>query len=280
VRYSAPIENAAPTRPTEHDPFWSRPRVLRALTATIFVGLVAFQVWWWHDHGGPISWVLVVATPLVSVVPAGVIVSVRRRSWVTAWARDHGFTHEAHPPWPIPTWDFPPFSTGRARRRRITDGMRGQVGAFPAYYFHYTWWNDNKVQFTSHQRNVFVLTLPAALPRLTVGANLDRSPGDLVHVESAEFDRKFAVQCHDARFAHAVFPPRTIDALVTRTARSPVIAFTKFEIIGDLMVGVSMRGSRPGDITDIFDVMHTIVAGIPHFIWVDHGSSPPREEYR
>ena len=248
--------------------------MLTALTGLVFAGLVAFHVWWWREHGGPISWVLLVATPILSVVPSGVVVSVRRRAWVSSWARDHGFTFEVRPSWPIPAWDFPPFSTGRARRRRITDGMRGRVGALPAHCFHYTWWNNNKIQLSSHQRNVFVLTLPATLPRMTIGPNLDRSPGGRIRFESWDFDRRFAIFCHDHRFAHAVFGPRTIDALLTRTTESPVVATTKFELVDNLLVGVSTRGNRPRDITDIFDVMHMIVSGIPHFIWAEHGSAP------
>ncbi len=259
-------------------PVWSRRWFLNCLSAVTFVGLLVFHVWWWHEHGGPISWVLLIATPLLCFVPAGVIVKASRREWLREWASAHAFVHQRDPGWPEPGWRFPPFSTGRARRRRVRDGMTGQIGAYPATYFHFTWWNNNRVQFSSHYRNVFVLQLPAALPRLTMGVNIDTSTGQRVEFESADFGDRFSVYSTDQGFAHAVFTPRTIDALVDVGRESGAVLLTKFEIVDDLLVGVSTLGNRPKEITEIFDVMRIIASGIPNFIWSDRGTSGNRRE--
>ena len=272
-----PAAEWSPATPTT-TPWWNRPRFLTWLTVVTFVALVAFHVWWWSQHGRPIAWVLLIATPILCFVPSGFLVKVSQRSWTTAWARAHGFDHEPKPAWPLPQWNFPPFSTSRARRKRLTNGMRGRVGRFPATYVHYSWWNNNRIQFSSHYRNVFVLELPSALPRLTIGPTTDMSVGGRVEFESADFAQKFSVASKDHRFAHAVITPRTINALVDLSRRSTAAAVTKFEIADEFLVGVSPLGSRPPQITEIFAAMHAIAEGIPDHIWADRSRAVTQEE--
>lgn len=260
-------------------PFWSRSAFLNWLSALTFVVLLAAQIWWWHDHGRPLTWVLLVATPLLAFLPAGVILKVMRRRWTRAWATANDFTYRRDPQWPEPQWEVPPFSVRRARRKRIRDGVTGWRGAYPARYFHYTWWNNNRVQVSSHYRNVFALRLPAALPRLTLGINIDTSSGDRVLFESSDFNDRFMVYCPDAAFAHAVFTPQTIDALLTLSRRDATLALTKFEILGDEFIAITTRGNRPVEISQVFDALVTIADGIPRFVWRDRGVSRAGKEF-
>lgn len=241
-----------------------------------FAVLLALQILVWIRWGRPISWVLLIGTPLLAFVPSGVIVKAKRASWMRSWAAAQGFTYVDRPSWPIPDWNFPPFSTTRARRRRIRDGVTGTVDGRPAHMFHYTWWNNNRIQFSSHYRNVFVLDLPTALPRLTLGVNIDTTTGDRVAFESADFDRDFHVYSTDQAFAHAVFTPRTIDALLELRRQSTAVMLTKFEIVDDRFVATTTLGNRPADITAVFTAMHLIVDGIPHWVWTDRRQPPTR----
>lgn len=257
------------------DPVWARGWFTTTLSAITLVALVAFHLWWWRGHGEPISWVLLIATPLIAVLPAGLIVAARRRRWVQAWARDNGFSYAREPGWPIPEWDFPPFSVTRARRQRIRDGMTGRIGDHPATYFHFTWINNNRVQASTHYRNVFVLTMPDALPRLTLGINLDPSTGSRVLFESAVFNDRFQVYCHDPAFAHAVITPRTMDALLTLSTTSGAAMMSRFEIAGDRAVATSTAGNRPEQISEVFEALRIIVDGVPPFVWRAHPTLRP-----
>ncbi|WP_067824281.1 DUF3137 domain-containing protein [Nocardia inohanensis] len=253
-------------------PFWSRPRFLNVLSLLTFVVLVILQYRWWQEHGRPFSWVLLVATPALAFLPSGVIVKAFRKRWTAAWAEQNGFRYRRVGDWAVPEWDFPPFDIGRARRFRVRDTMEGTVGGYPARFFHLTWLHNNRINVSTHFRNVFVVTLPAELPRLTIGMTFDSTIGDRVEFESAEFNDQFSVYSAHPAFAHAVLTPRTIDRLVELARRrGGAVTFTKFEIAGDSLVGITTLGNRPHEIGGVFEAMRIIADGIPRFVWTDYG---------
>ncbi|GAB35879.1 DUF3137 domain-containing protein [Gordonia otitidis] len=258
---------------TSAGPFWSRSWFTSLITAVTFVGLVAFHVWWWMGHGKPVAWILLLGTPFLAFLPAGVIAKLSQRRWAREWAQANGFAYFPETNWPVPTWDFPPFSTGRARAKRVRDGMSGMVGTHPATFFRYTWINNNRVQITTHQRSVFVLRLPTALPRLTLGTTMDLSTGKRVEFESEDFNSRFFVHSTDPGFAHAVFTPRTIDALMSLRKARGALLVTKIEIAGSELVATSTMASRPEAITAVFEVMRIIADGIPRYLWIDRGQN-------
>ncbi|MFD3593543.1 DUF3137 domain-containing protein [Nocardia sp. NPDC058640] len=254
------------------DPFWAGPRFLNVVTAVTFVVLAILQYVWWRDHGRPFSWVLLLATPALAFLPAGIVVKAFRKRWTARWADEHGFVYHRATGWAVPEWDFPPFTIGRARRFRVRDGMQGRIGNYPARLFHLTWLNNNKINVSTHYRNVFILDLPAALPRLTMGPTLDTSTGDQVEFESADFNKHFSVHSSNPAFAHAVFTPRTIEQLVNLGTYLPTAALTKFEIVGNQLVGVSILGNRTREIDTVFEAMRIVAEGIPRFVWTDYAT--------
>ncbi|MGV9415022.1 DUF3137 domain-containing protein [Nocardia sp. NPDC003693] len=253
---------------------WSRPRALNVLSLITFVVLVFVQYRWWQEHGRPLSWILLPLTPLLAFLPAGIIVKLLRKRWTAGWARANGFDYRRTSDRAVPNWNFPPFTIGRARRFRVRDDMSGTVGGYAASFFHLTWLHNNRVNVSTHYRNVFTLALPAALPRLTMGAVIDTTIGDRVEFESADFNRQFYVYCKDPAFAHAVLTPRTIDKLVDLARRhSGAVTVTKFEIAGAELVAITTLGNRPDEITGVFSAMHVLAEGIPRFVWNDYGTT-------
>ncbi|WP_067707442.1 DUF3137 domain-containing protein [Nocardia yamanashiensis] len=255
---------------------WARPVLLNTLSTATFIALVVAQYWWWHDHGRPFSWVLLLATPALAFLPSGLIVKSFRKRWTAEWAAANGFRYRRASDWPVPVWDFPPFNIGRARRFRVRDCMEGRAGGYPASFFHVTWLHNNRINVSTHYRNVFAITLPAALPRLTMGITLDSTTGDRVEFESADFNDRFSVYCSKPAFAHAVLTPRTIDQLVHLTkSHGSAVMLTKFEIVGNLLVGITTLGNRPHEIGGVFDAMRVVADGIPRFVWTDYGTLTP-----
>lgn len=250
----------------------SRALVLNSLSALTFVVLLAVQIWWWRHHGRPLSWVLLVGTPLLAFVPSGVILKLARTRWTEQWAATHGFVHHRRVDWQLPQWDFPPFSIGRARRRRIGDAMTGVIADYPARFFHYRWVNNNRVQLTTHYRNVFVLRLPAALPRLTIGITTDLGVGDRITFESEDFNNRFSVHSHDPTFAHAVLTPRLMDDLLTLSRTGGTVMLTKFEIVDDELVAITTLGNRPEQISQVFVALWVIARNIDDFVWQRWGT--------
>ncbi|RMI35826.1 DUF3137 domain-containing protein [Nocardia stercoris] len=217
---------------------------------------------------------LLLTTPMQAFVPTGIVMLAFRKRWTARWAAVHGFAYQRKTGWPVPDWNFPPFSNRSACRFRVRDGMRGSVGGFAASFFHVTWLANYKVSVGPRSRNVFVLRLPRALPRLSVGVSFDSGKGDSVQFESAHFNDRFFVYCADPVFAHAVFTPRTVERLVELKWSGG--ATTKFEIVGDLLVAISTAGNLPNQIGDIFEIMRIIADGVPRFVWNDYGTTVPQ----
>lgn len=252
--------------------------LLNWLSSVTFIVLVLVQILYWPLMFGFLvpSITVALASPLLAFVPSGIIVSALRRREKQRWARAHGFVFHDRPDWPLPQYDVAPFNIGRARRRRIVDVITGRVGQFPVCQLHYRWWNNNKVQFSSHFRNVFTLTLPQALPPLSIGPTISPDAGKTVRFESIAFNEVWSVVCPDARFAKAVITPRTMDRLLGLDL--PVTANTRIVIAGHDLVAISVGGNRGSDITRVFSALQIIAEGIPDYVWDEFGVD--RQELR
>jgi hypothetical protein len=250
-------------------------RMLNTLSAVTFVALVVAQILCWPMLFGFLlpSLTVALATPLLAFVPSGLIVGALRNREATAWARAHGFTYQRRPGWDVPRFDVAPFNIGRARRRRIVSAMTGAVGNHPAWYVHYRWLNNNRVQVSTHYRNVFALTLPRGLPPLTIGPTISPDAGQTVKFESIDFNEKWWVTCPDARFAKAAITPQTMDRLLALDL--PVTATTRIVIVGHELLAISMGGSRGSDITRIYAALRIIADGIPRYVRNEWSTAEP-----
>ena len=251
--------------------------LLNALNAVTFVALVVVQIVYWPLVGFFLPSVTVaVATPLLAFVPSGVVIAALRRHEVKSWAHAHGFSYLRRPDWAVPQFDVAPFNIGRARRKRIVDAMTGTVGNHPAWHMHYRWLNNNRIQVSRHYRNVFGLTLPSALPPLSIGPTISTSSGKTVRFESIDFNDKWWVTCPDERFAKSAITPQTMDRLLALDV--PVAANTRIVIVGRELVAISMAGNRGSDIARTYAALRIIADGIPRYVWDEWATE--RREFR
>lgn len=245
--------------------------LLNALTLLTFVVLVAVQVRYWPLLYFVVPSVTVaLATPLFAFVPAGVVTRLRRPAELAAWAGAHGFALVNRPDWPAPALDIAPFTIARARRGRVRTGMTGRVGDFDAWYIHYTWLNNNWIQWSTHYRNVFALRLPKSLPPLTIGPTISPGAGATVAFESITFNEQWWVSCPDPVFAKAAITPQTMDRLLALDL--PVTATTRIAIVGNELVAISLAGNRGSDITRQYSALRIVAEGIPRYVWEEYGS--------
>lgn len=246
-------------------------RLLNALSLFSFVVLVALEVYYWPVlHFVIPSLTVALATPLLAFVPAGVVTRLRRRAELGVWADAHGFELIDRPDWPTPGLDIAPFTIARARRRRVRTGMTGRVGGYAAWYIHYTWINNNWIQWSTHYRNVFALKLPKSLPPLTIGPTISPDAGRTVPFESITFNQHWWVSCPDPTFAKAAITPQTMDRLLALDL--PVTATTRIAIVGDELVAISLTGNRADDVTRQYSALRIVAEGIPRYVWEEYGS--------
>lgn len=250
---------------------------LNVLSALTFVTLVVVQSLLWPAIFGLLlpSLTVAVATPLLAFVPSGLVVAALRRRETRAWSGAHGFIYHRQPDWAVPQLDVAPFNIRRARCRRITDGMTGQVGNHPAWHMHFRWLNNNRVQLSTHYRNIFALTLPYCLPPLTIGPTISPTAGKTVEFESIDFNDMWSVVCPDERFAKAAITPQTIDRLLALDL--PVTGSTRILIVGRELLAISIGGNRSAEITRVYSALRIIADGIPPYVWdecaIDHEES-------
>ncbi|GAA3035395.1 hypothetical protein GCM10010528_15240 [Gordonia defluvii] len=246
------------------------PRLSLALTLLTLVAVIAAQVAYWPITGRLASSLMIAATtPLWAVLPAGVVFKVLRRPELRRWSAATGFHLDEQPSWPPPAYDVAPFNIARARRKRVRTAMNGTVGAYPAWYVHYTWLNNNRINISTHYRNVFGLTLPQALPPLSIGPTISPEAGHTVEFESITFNEQWLVTCPDERFAKGALPPTTLDGLLSMDL--PVTANTRIVLMGRNLLAISLGGVRGADISRLYEALRIIADGIPRHVWQEYG---------
>src|SRR3954468_13947968 len=126
-------------------------------------------------------------------------------------------------------WNCPPFFEGRSRHARdVVTGTLGQGSSarpFVAFDYSYVTDRNNGKSSTSqtHRFAICAVQLPTYLPALCITPENvltrlgDVITGDDIELESEDFNRRFRVQCPDAKFACDVLSPRTMQLLLART---------------------------------------------------------------
>jgi hypothetical protein len=175
-------------------------------------------------------------------------------------------------------WNCPPFFQGRSRHARdVITGTLGQGAAVrPFAAFDYSYVTDSSNGKTSssqtHRFAICALQLPTYLPVLCITPEnaLTRLgnvlTGDDIELESEDFNRRFKVQCPDAKFACDVLPPRTMQALLARTP-------LHFRIEGSDLLCWEPGVTTPAALLERLSALTTFVDGIPAFVWKDYGSA-------
>ena len=170
-------------------------------------------------------------------------------------------------------WNGPPFGEGDMRRARNV--IRGTWKSWPFVCFDYSYQTHTSDGRGGSSTQVYRFTvasvaLPTDLPRLQVtpenvlsrvGHALGMSDIDL---ESEDFNRAFRVSCPDPKFASDALTPRTMQLLLSRTHFSWRIEVT------DLICWWSGEQTAVA-VTEALSTMSDVVAGIPSFVWHDHG---------
>ncbi|MBV9096974.1 MAG: hypothetical protein JO079_02850 [Frankiaceae bacterium] len=189
--------------------------------------------------------------------------------WATANKWQFAVTDNA---WAM-RWNGSPFGEGDTRRARNV--IRGTWKSSPFVSFDYSYethTSDGRGGSSTqvHRYTVASLALPADLPRLqvtpeSVFSRLGHALGMAdIDLASEDFNRAFRVNCPDPKFASDALPPRTMELLLSRTHFCWRIEVT------DLICWWSGEQTAVA-VTEALSTMSDVVAGIPSFVWHDHG---------
>ncbi|MDQ1748557.1 MAG: hypothetical protein QOD07_2820 [Frankiaceae bacterium] len=196
-----------------------------------------------------------------------------RRGALFQWATANKWQFAVEDDSLVGRWNGPPFGEGDHRRAgNVIYGASGSQRFVSFDYSYETHSSDGRGNSTTtvNRFTVVALALPTDLPRLQVtpeslltrvGHAFGMSDIDL---ESEDFNRAFRVTCTDPKFACDALPPRTMQMLLSRPHVSWRIELT------DLVCWWSGEQAA-ADVTVALSTMSAIVAGIPSFVWHDHG---------
>jgi len=225
-----------------------------------------------HPAGGML---VVMAAVAVLVAVGGAWLHRKRQERLTAWAHAVGWTYSPRDP----GRGLATLQTGRpfgqGHSRRVTEVLTGTYEGHPAVSFTYGWATGSGDEKRRYEAHVVGIALPAYLPTLELtpeglGARLAKALGarDL-QLESAAFNAAYRVDAPDARTAHAILHPRTLERLLR-----PDAVGMSWRIEGTWLLSWETGSTDTERIAPRLGVLAAVVRGVPRHVWQDHGYDP------
>jgi hypothetical protein len=131
----------------------------------------------------------------------------------------------------------------------------------------YSYVTSNGKHSTTHRVNLVALTLPVALPPITVMREngLQRMlRGKDLELENEQFNERFWVECLDDRYGSAVMHPRMMECQL----HNPGL---EWQIAGNAFVSWTRESFSVPDVMARLDAMTRLVDLLPPFVLRDYG---------
>ncbi|MBX3117742.1 MAG: hypothetical protein KF784_01655 [Fimbriimonadaceae bacterium] len=171
---------------------------------------------------------------------------------------------------------FEPF--GKGYGRDVSSLLIGRREGVDWFIFDYEYKEDtrrdDKVETTTYRFGVAAVRIPMMLPGLRMSPETfaDRVMEKLgrheIEFESAEFNKRYFVQCNDRRAAYDLIHPRMMEYLLTVPARD-------WQIAGPFIILHQRSYYEPMDIYRIVSDVEGFVQRIPNYVKQDRGISTP-----
>lgn len=145
----------------------------------------------------------------------------RRARELEQWAASKGWHYAASDPSLVTLWDGPPFEG----RGKATDVITGQYAERPFTTFTYTYTTGSGDDERTYHYVITAMRLPDMLPMLWIEPEsvsrrlMTRLGTQDIDFESTAFNKAFAVQADDERYAYAVIHPRMMEYLMASPLR-------------------------------------------------------------
>jgi hypothetical protein len=224
----------------------------------------------------PDTFIVFVVVALVLVICFGIYAYTQNKKRIdalAAFALAKGWTFVDEDASYTTRWNGAPFGEGHSRRAR--DVVVGTFDNHQFVSFDYTYVTTESdgrggSHSETHHYAVSALALPTFLPAIcltpeSVMTRIGHVVGmQDIELESEAFNRKYRVQCPDPKFASDVLTPRTMELLLAR----PTL---HFRIVGADVVCWEQGTTDPTKLLARISTLAGFVAGIPAFVWHDHG---------
>jgi hypothetical protein len=200
----------------------------------------------------------------------------KRRELFQGFAASQGWTWVGRDDSWVQRFDGTPFEQGD--HKRALNVLQGDFRGRPMVAFDYSYQThstDSKgnQQTTTHRYALCSLSVPAYLPKLEMVpesflGRLGTALGmEDIELESEDFNRRYRVRCGDRKFASDVLPPRTMEAMLRRTA-------LHLRLEGADALCWEDGSHSPAELLARLDALAALLDGIPEFVWNDLKRSP------
>ncbi len=210
----------------------------------------------------------------VTVLVVGFVLEQKRRQRLMQFALARGWSLTAEVPALVTRWPGTPFGKGDHQRARNV--LSGTESGRPFTAFDYTYQThstDSKGNrtTTTHRWAVTVVPMQGYLGHVEVvpESAFDRVAGAVglvqdIDLESEAFNRRFRVRAASPKLASDVLTPRTMEYLLSVRAEG-------WRTCGNDLVGFSEGRLDPAEVVRTCAVLARVHAGVPSFVWKDHG---------
>lgn len=208
---------------------------------------------------------LLIALVLLGGLIALVVVHARRRREGLRQRAAHLASAGWYPVPPNP-WLLE-IAANRFQRGEPGESYAGEYRGRGMCVLDYTYVTSNGKTTQTHRVHLVALTLPVALPPLTVrhesGVRLFH--GRDLELENEQFNEQFRVECHDDRYGSAVMHPRMMECVLFNPG-------LEWQIAGNAFVSWGWGEFAVPDVFARLEAMTRLIDLIPPFVLRDYGS--------
>jgi hypothetical protein len=230
------------------------------------------------DIGGPMSFILFVAIPVLIVVGIvyGIIKARERREALQRLAAELDLKFYADDPWDLPGryahMDL--FQTGHSKK--ASNVLAGQMDGREVVAFDYRYTTGSGKNSHTYYHQAAVFEMPIVAPRLWLRREtvLDKVASwvghDDLNFESAEFSGRYHVKCQVPKFAYDIFHNRLIEYLLA-CGNAPAM-----EMNGPLLLLYESGSGGADRVRRLIEIGCEMMRSIPDYVRRERGIGASR----
>jgi hypothetical protein len=212
----------------------------------------------------------------VAIAVSGYLLEQKRRERLMEFAHKRGWQYAGEVPALCDRWPGTPFGKGdHPRARNVLSGTESgrPFTAFDYTYETHSTDSKGKRSTTTHRWAVTVVPMQGYLGHVEVVPEgvMDRMAGAIglvqdIDLESEAFNRRFRVSASSPKLASDILTPRTMEYLLAMDGEG-------WRTCGSDLVGFAQGRMDPAEVVKTCAVLGRVHAGIPSFVWTDHGGA-------
>ena len=220
---------------------------------------IHFPVWLWF-----------IGFAVISV--SGYILNKKRLSALAAYAKENNFTYSltTDSSW-LTLIDTRPFNYPSGHAKKAKESLAFEVNGKPGVVFDYQYvTGSGRNRSVYYFKVAFIYTGINGSPiSLTVNGSIREivQSRKEIKFEDQAFNKKYAVECADPKFAYDTLTPETLKILMESNLKEANLSSLVWD--NDYLMYSDKGKWKPEDVTNILEIMKAVVKETPKFLIAD-----------